>query len=178
MAKIKVLSVKGFEEKHLDKLRQVSPGMEISQITCQDPDEIANYLNNVDILYTFHASFPLSAARELKWVQLSSTGVNHLLDKPIMKSDILVTTTRGIHATPIAEFIFGSLLSLGRHLNEMHSDQINHRWKGLAYWEKKGGLELRGKTMGIVGYGAIGSEIGRLANALRHEGYCRSKESR
>jgi phosphoglycerate dehydrogenase-like enzyme len=166
MTNIKLLSVKSLEPQHLDKLRQVSPEVEVSQITCSNPDEIVNLVDDVEVLYTFHAGFPLEAAEKLKWVQLSSTGVNHLLDKPIMESDILVTTTRGIHATPIAEFVFGSLLSLGRYLNEMQSDQIHHRWKELSYWEKKGGLELRGKTIGIVGYGAIGSEIGRLADAF------------
>jgi phosphoglycerate dehydrogenase-like enzyme len=158
--------VKSLGPKHLDKLRQVSPTLDVSQITCTDPHEIADHLHDVEILYTFHASFPLSCANKLKWVQLSSTGVNHLLDKPILESDILITTTRGIHATPIAEFAFGALLSLGRHLNEMQVDQKDRRWKELYYWEKKGGLELRGKTMGIVGYGAIGSEIGRLADAF------------
>jgi len=183
MESIKLLSVKSLEPRHLEKLCRVSPKLDVSQITCSDPKEIVQHLKGVEILYTFNASFPLEAARDLKWVQLSSTGVNHLMDQPIMNSDILVTTTRGIHATPIAEFVFGSLLSLGRHLNEMRVDQLNHIWKGLSYWEKKGGLELRGKTMCIVGYGAIGSEIGRLARAFgmrviavrKNPGYQREK---
>jgi len=166
MDTINLLSVKMLEPQHLEKLRQVSPRLNVSQITCEDPGEIPSLLPNVEILYTFDASFPLAAAKHLKWVQLSSTGVNHLLEQPIMASDITVTTTRGIHATPMAEFVFGSLLSLGRHLDEMQRDQQAHLWKPLSYWEKKGGLELRGRTLGIVGYGAIGGEIGRLAAAF------------
>jgi phosphoglycerate dehydrogenase-like enzyme len=169
MADIQVLSVKALEPKHLDKLRHVSPRLHVSQKTCDDPGAIANLVKDVDILYTYHAGFSLGAASRLKWVQLSSTGVNHLLGKPIMDSSIPVTTTRGIHATPIAEFVFGSLLSVGRHLDEMQRDQQAHRWQNLSYWEKKGGLELRGRTIGIVGYGAIGSEIGRLAAAFGME---------
>jgi phosphoglycerate dehydrogenase-like enzyme len=166
MSEINVLSVKSLEQEHLEKLRRVSPRLSVSQITCNDPKEIANYLHDIDILYTLYAGFPLSAASKLKWIQLSSTGVNQLFGTPIMDSDIIITTTRGIHATPIAEYVFGSLLALGRHLNEMQNDQQSHRWRSLAYWEKRGGLELRGRTMGIVGYGAIGSEIGRLADAF------------
>lgn len=169
MVDIRILSVKSLDPRHLGKLRQVSPRLSVFQNTCDDPAEIANHLHNVDILYTFHAPFPLDAAPRLKWVQLSSTGVNHLLEHPIMDSDIIITTTRGIHATPMAEFVFGSLLSVGRHLNEMQKDQQDHRWRELAYWEAKGGLELRGRTIGIVGYGAIGGEIGRLAAAFGME---------
>lgn len=166
MADINVLSVKSLEPEHLEKLRNVSPHLRVSQTTCNSADEIARLLQDIDVLYTFDASFPLESANHLKWVQLSSTGVNHLLGQPIMDGSIEVTTTRGIHATPIAEFVFGSLLCLGRHLDEMQRDQQAHRWKDLAYWEKKGGLELRGRTIGIVGYGAIGSEVGRLAKAF------------
>jgi phosphoglycerate dehydrogenase-like enzyme len=129
MAGIHVLSVKALESHHLEKLRQVSPRLHVSQKTCDDPTRIPSLLRGIDMLYTLDASF-----------------------------------------------------SLGRHLDEMQRDQQAHRWQDLASWEAKGGLELRGRTIGIVGYGAIGSEIGRLAAAFgmdvlavrRHPGHTRS----
>ena len=105
MAEINVLSVKALEPEYLEKLRRISPQLNVSQITCNDPEEIAGHLSDVDILYTFHTTFPLTASNRLKWVQLSSTGVNQVLGQPIIDSGIIVTTTRGIHATPMAEFV-------------------------------------------------------------------------
>jgi phosphoglycerate dehydrogenase-like enzyme len=48
----------------------------------------------------------------------------------------------------------------------MQRDQQAGRWRELAHWEKEGEIELRGRTIGSVGYGVIGSEVGRLAGAF------------
>jgi phosphoglycerate dehydrogenase-like enzyme len=98
---------------------------------------------------------------------LHSAGVDHLRGHPIWQSEIVVTTTSGIHAVPIGEFTFALLLALARKIPKMVRLQERGEWGGAVHrsnrWEVLSGLELRGKTIGIVGYGSIGREIGRIA---------------
>jgi len=162
---VKVLSVLKLSDEQLARLRAVSPVLEVAQITCKTPEDMLPLVGEPEILYTYHADFLPEQAPRLKWVQLSSAGADHLLDKPIMKSDIAITTASGIHAVPIAEYVFGSMLAFARRFPVTFALQQKHEWpKGR--WAALLGAELRGATIGIIGYGSIGREIGRLAKAF------------
>lgn len=165
MEEVKVLSVMRLSEENLETLRQVSPRLSISQITCRTPEEMEPHLGEVEVLYTYYADFDPALAPRLKWIQLYSAGVDHLLDKPVMSSDILITTTSGIHAIPIAEYVFASVLSFSRQFPRLLKYQLRREWPR-GRWDEFLGEELRGKTMGIIGYGSIGREVGRLAKCF------------
>ncbi len=163
--KVKVLSVMKLSEEQLQRLRAVSPRLEVAQVTCKTPEDMLPLLGEPEVLYTYHADFSPEQAPHLKWVQLSSAGADHVLDKPIMRSDIAITTASGIHAIPIAEYVFGSMLAFARRFHVYLPMQQKHEWpKGR--WSALLGAELRGATLGIIGYGSIGREIGRLAKAF------------
>ena len=67
-------------------------------------------LAQVEILVTDLAVPPdLSAYPNLKWVQLVSAGANQIIDHPLARSDIPVTTASGLHGVPIAQFVTGTL---------------------------------------------------------------------
>jgi len=164
---IKVLCALGFTEEQLEGLRAVSPRLVVEQRTCHNAKEVREALDeDTEVLYAFYLPDDLlSKAPRLQWVQLHSAGVDHLLDHPIMKSDVLVTTTSGIHATPIAEYVFASMLAWSRRLPRMLHYQNRREWpKGR--WELFVGQELRGSTLGIVGYGSIGREVGRIGKCF------------
>ncbi len=76
-----------------------------------------------------------------------------------------MTTTSGIHATPIAEYCLAMMLAFNYKLPKMLELQSQAEWP-----EKASSIffphELRGQTIGIVGYGGIGRELARLADAL------------
>lgn len=165
MPTIKVFSVLRLSAEQLQRLRDVSPSLEVSQVTCRTPEEMLPYLAEPEVLYTYHADFLPEQAPNLRWVQLSSAGVNHLLGKPIMKSDTIVTTSSGIHSVPIAEYVFGSILAFARKFPLALSFQQRGEWPR-DRWKHLLGRELRGSTIGIVGYGSIGREVGRLAKAF------------
>ena len=166
MQEIVVLSTMRFTDELLDKLRAVSPRLVVKQRTCHDAEEVEQVLEDgVEVLYTFYLSADLSRAPDLKWVQLHSAGVDHLLDHPLMKSDILLTTTSGIHATPIAEYVFASILAFNRRVPQMLTYQSRREWpKGR--WNLFARPELRDRTLGIIGYGSIGREVGRIARCF------------
>jgi len=164
---IKVLCTLRFTDKQLDKLRAVSPRLVVEQRTCHDAEEVGEALDaDTEVLYAFHLPHDLlNKAPRLRWVQLHSAGADHLLGHPIMNSDVLITTTSGIHAPPIAEYAFASMLAWSRRVPKMLYYQNRREWPQ-GRWELFVGQELRGATLGIVGYGSIGREVGRLGKCF------------
>lgn len=161
---IPVLLTMRFSDELLDDLRAVSPRLEIRQHpVSHDRDDISLLLDGTEeIIYGMVAPRDIARAPHLKWVQLHSAGVDHLRGHPIWDTNIIVTTTSGIHAVPIGECTFALILALARKIPRMVRLQERAEWPRNR-WEVLSGLELRGKTIGIVGYGSIGREIGRIA---------------
>jgi phosphoglycerate dehydrogenase-like enzyme len=166
---IEVLCTLRFTDDLLDTLRAVSPRLHVTQQTVRNVSEIAAALQehpNTEILYAFHVPpNTLELAPRLRWVQLHSAGADHLLDHPIMSSDVVVTTSSGIHATPIAEYVLASILAYRWRVPLWTHCQREGRWPS-ERWNLFSRPELRGSTLGVVGYGSIGREVGRLGKAF------------
>ncbi|MFB0535064.1 MAG: D-2-hydroxyacid dehydrogenase [Anaerolineae bacterium] len=166
MREIVVLSTMRFTDELLDKLRAVSPRLVVKQRTGRNAEEVEQALEDgVEVLYSFYLPADLSRAPKLKWVQMHAAGVDSLLDHPIMRSDVLLTTTSGIHATPIAEYVFASILAFNRRVPQMLYYQSRREWPE-GRWNLFARPELRDSTLGIVGYGSIGREVGRIAGCF------------
>src|SRR5213594_103393 len=95
-------------------------------------------------------------APALKWLQLTSAGVDRLLNSPVVQSHVAVTTASGIHAVPISEYVIGAMLAFAKGFPRSVRSQLENRWS--PYWPE----ELEGKTAGILGIGAIGSRVAKL----------------
>ena len=105
-------------------------------------------------------SATFAAAEDLRWVQALSAGVDFYDHDALAEAGIVLTTAAGVHAQPIAEQVLGYLLVFERDILRGVRQQEAGRW--LRY---EGG-ELRGKTVGVIGVGAIGSRVAELASAL------------
>jgi phosphoglycerate dehydrogenase-like enzyme len=167
MQTINVLSTQLFSDDLLDRLRAVSPRLRVRQQACHDAAEVAAALTaNVEVLYTYQVPDDvLTRAPHLRWIQLHSAGADHLLDNPVIQSEVFITTTSGLHAVRIAEYVFASILAFVYRLPLMLHYQHRHEWPD-GRWKLFTGQELRGQTIGLVGYGSIGREVGRIAHAL------------
>lgn len=98
----------------------------------------------------------------VRWVQTSSAGVGMTIERlGLSDSDIVITTASGIHAQPLAEFVFAALLFHGKELGRLQEEQQARTWHRFS------GTELAGQTMAIIGPGRIGREVARLAKAFR-----------
>jgi phosphoglycerate dehydrogenase-like enzyme len=164
-----VLCTLRFTDEQLDLLREVSPELAVTQVTCRNEKDVASALAShpgVEVLYTFHVPVDLlDAAPRLRWLQLHSAGADHILDHPIMRSEIALSTASGIHATPIAEYVFASILAHRWRVPLWTHCQRESEWPS-GRWGLYARPELRGSTMGIIGYGSIGREVGRIARAF------------
>jgi phosphoglycerate dehydrogenase-like enzyme len=130
------------------------------------PDDL---WREVEILYTTFAT-PLPSpeqAPRLRWVQLYSAGVDSISEHPLFQTSVTFTTTSGIHAINMAEYVFTLVLAWCHRLPLMLDWQRRRRWPPPA---ERSSLfvtpELRGKTIGIAGYGSIGRQVARLATAF------------
>ena len=101
-------------------------------------------------------------SRRLKWFNSFSAGVNPLMECGIKDLDIIITNAAGIHGKPMGVTTMGYVISYLRKFPLMLENQKKHiRQKPDALPE-----EPEGKTLGIVGAGAIGSEVAKYAKAL------------
>ncbi len=166
MDTISVVSTLSFSDELLNRLRAVSPRLVVMQQTASSVDELpAGWLDQVEVLYTGSALPDPARAPRLRWVQLHSAGVDHVLDTPLWRSDVAVTTSSGIHAPNIAEYVLAMMLAFSRRIPRMLAFQARAEWPPRR-WEKFAAPELRGATVGVMGYGSIGREVGRLAHAF------------
>jgi len=144
-----------------------SPGAEVRDQFCRSADETAALMRGgCDVLLGFRIpDHPRAIAPELKWIQLLSAGADRALASALKDDSIKVTTASGIHATPIGEYIIASMLAYAHRLHIAIRAQLKHEWiRQLAFAATLD--ELRGKTLGVVGYGSIGREAARIAQAL------------
>jgi phosphoglycerate dehydrogenase-like enzyme len=103
----------------------------------------------------------LAAGPRLRWVHSTAAGIESLMAIPeLVESDVTVTNTRGGHANTIAEHAFAMLLGLTRNLFPAYDNQKQRIWDrpGIS----RGGREIGGSTLIVVGLGNIGRAIARL----------------
>jgi phosphoglycerate dehydrogenase-like enzyme len=99
-------------------------------------------------------------APRLRWIQFTSAGVDHLWQPSLGEANVAVTSTKGIHAYPMAEFVMGAILAFEKGVPRMLRSQREHRWDRFMV------EELLGKTMVLLGVGEIGRGTARLAKAF------------
>ncbi|HLX56494.1 MAG TPA: D-2-hydroxyacid dehydrogenase [Ktedonobacteraceae bacterium] len=154
----------------LARLHSLSPGLQIEHWSARSARAIPEDLwRDVEILFTSFATRlpPPEQAPMLRWVQLYSAGPDSILDQPLFQTDVVFTTASGVHAINMAEYIFTVVLAWFHRLPQIFEWQQHGQWPSSS--ERSSLLvpeELRGKTIGIVGYGSIGRHIARLADAF------------
>lgn len=105
--------------------------------------------------------------RALRWVHSGAAGVGSSLFPEMRESDVVLTNSAGLHAEPLAEHALALMLHFARGLDVAAAAR---RRRGWAHAELAGRgspvRELAGATVGVVGYGGIGSAVGRRASAV------------
>jgi len=166
MSEIQVLITLNYPEPLVERLRVISPRLQIRVHPARQENELPeDLLSDVEVLYTHHAIPEPASVPNLRWVQFHFAGVDAIVDHPLLHTDILVTTLSGASAPQLAEYALMGMLALGRRLPRMIADKAAKKWADDRF-ERFRPLELRGATVGIVGYGSAGREIARLCRAF------------
>jgi phosphoglycerate dehydrogenase-like enzyme len=127
-----------------------------------DPAKLAELAPQADVLVNgetnpqiFKDAFRL--ATRVRWVHVLSAGIEHLMSPEIIASPVPFTNGRGVFRRPLAEWTISAML----HFQYNHRRLIRQQEAGV--WEPFDIEELHGTTVGIVGYGEIGTAVAEHA---------------
>ena len=102
----------------------------------------------------------------LRWVHATSAGAGEQVRKaglsPEALKRVVITTSSGVHAVPLAEFAILGLLAMAKELPRLIEDQRARAWPEV----RRPFRELSGQTLFLLGLGEIGREVARLGKAL------------
>ncbi|KID65373.1 NAD(P)-binding domain protein, partial [Metarhizium brunneum ARSEF 3297] len=154
---------------HLDHLHKRFPDLAIesrrqswnSVLDCDDNPE--QLWKDVTILVTCSALPSAEQAPRLEYVQLLTAGADPVLRKPIFKQKtITFCTANGVHGPQLSEWVVASYLALQHRFPTYWKQQSQGRWAKLEDVPD----DSVGRRIGILGYGSIGRQTGRVAKAL------------
>ncbi len=124
--------------------------------------ELARALSEAEVIFGFSLPAETSVlAPYLRWVETPATGFDQLRFTGVLENPaIAVTTVGGLFAPEVAEHVFALLLALSRRIPFFAEAQRNCQWLPGPV------MELRGRTLAIIGLGNIGTAVARLARAF------------
>jgi phosphoglycerate dehydrogenase-like enzyme len=97
---------------------------------------------------------------KLEWVHSRSAGLDGLLFPELVESPVRLTNGRGLYSESLGEFVVGAILYFAKDLRRMIRNQAAGAWEPFDI------VEVRGQTVGIVGYGDIGRAVASRVHAL------------
>jgi D-3-phosphoglycerate dehydrogenase len=155
--------------------------MEVSQVFHEswtetrklwEPKELGERLRREDVdVLIVEADFVFSEVFEeapnLKFVGLCRGAINHVDLDTATANGVVVVNTPGRNAQAVAEMTFALMLALARRVPFLDCYVKTGHWQDpVETYISQRGIELQGSTLGIVGLGAVGSKVARLARAF------------
>ena len=166
--RIAVMEPLGVEQEKFMQIAREAVGNDV-EIVCYDTrttdvEELGRRGRDADIIAIGNLPFPrevLEKCENVKMLAVAFTGLDHVDLKYCEERGIKVQNCAGYATTAVAELTFGLLLDLCRNIGKCDTAARNGGTKaGLI------GFELEGRTMGIVGTGAIGARVAKIADAF------------
>ena len=146
---------------YLKSLQERFPELNVKLFNNRDEAKAA--VADADILFAFGASLKadfFENAPRLKWVHAMGTGVDGIVDSKHIDKNVLVTSTRGIHGTPMSEAAIMFMLTMARNFRRTLEQQAQQVWN--RFFPQL----LSGKTVGILGVGLIAEDLAPRCKAL------------
>ena len=137
---------------------------EVEFIASENPETLVDRAAEAEAAFGPISPELFRAATNLRWIQSTSAGVEWMGRIPeLAETDVIVTNTRGAHASTIAEHAFGMLVFLARGFNHLYESQKRREWQRPLV---QAGVGLAGGTMGVIGLGNIGRAVAKRAEAF------------
>ena len=157
---MKILINTEITSEHRQQIEAVSEQLHI--IEAQNSAEALRDIGDTDVVFGGFNRTLFENAKQLKWVQVLSAGVDGLLFPEFVQSDVVLTSAKGFVGPHLADqawaLILGLLRGIGRSVRERTWD--NRMSIRLATWE------LSERTLGIVGLGGTGIDVARRAQGF------------
>lgn len=154
-----ILCPRELDDSILEKINNVSD--EVKLIATKDEKVIEKYWPKMDILFSGRLnSEELSKAKNLKWIQATSAGVDYYMFDEFIDSEVKLTNVRGMHGRTISEHVLMMMLAISRNLPTALANQekkVWNRYKADLIYDKK---------LVIVGLGGIGQKLAELASKI------------
>lgn len=162
MGKKSILLLQSTTEEQMTTIQEIAPDFEL--LKGGEDNSNKNY-DDVEIIYGWDFKIGPEILNNpnsnVKWIQSHTAGIDYMDLAGLKSKGISLTTSSGIHAVPIAESVFGMILSYVRGIGKAIKDQSKKEWAS-----PKQIMELNQSTIIIVGTGNIGLQVGRLAKAF------------
>ena len=159
---IHVASSARISEKHQNRLRQEFSDVQFSFF--EEMQGVLQVASDAEILITYGDDLDEEKVNdfpELRWIHVISAGVELLPFAALKNRSIQVTNARGIHEIPMGEHAVAVILQWTRRLHQYLDRQRQGEWDSSLHVE-----ELSGKTVSILGTGAIGRGIAARLKAF------------
>jgi phosphoglycerate dehydrogenase-like enzyme len=129
---------------------------------------IENDLRDAEIVVSWSLNAEqMRSGAKLKWIHSTAAAIHQLLIPEIVNSNIILTNARSVHGPVVAEHVLSLMFALAKHLPSATRFQQQHQWGQDAMTHLQPPLrELRDGTLGLIGVGAIGSHVARVASAM------------
>lgn len=160
MKRLPILLIDAFPDKMIGQL-QALPGAEVRyEPAWQRAQVLANLPGTRVLVMNSKVKVDaelLDAGPDLKMICRAGVGLDHIDVGLCAQRGVEVVSTPGANADSVGEQTLGMLLSLLHHLPRANQQVKQWRWMR----EENRGTEIKGKTVGIIGYGNTGSAVGR-----------------
>jgi phosphoglycerate dehydrogenase-like enzyme len=166
---IRVLSTMRFDAAWLAEVAAADHRIEIVQHAADTTEELPpDLLASVEVLYTSSCLPSAQAAPRLRFVQLDTSGADHVVGTPLWpRDDVALASLGGISPRPMAGYVLAMILGSAYHLPALAAGQREREWPSPRdRWERYMPRRLDGATLAIVGYGRLGLAIGEAARAF------------
>src|SRR5712692_2179923 len=163
---IKILITDRIAQEGIDLLRAQLPDVQIDERIGTKPEQLQMVIGNYAALIvrseTQVTSEVLAAATQLKIVGRAGVGVDNIDTEAATRLGIMVVNSPTGNIVAAAEHTIAMLMALARHVPAANSSMKAGKWEKNRFL----GVEVRNRTLGIIGLGKVGTEVARRAQGL------------
>lgn len=162
---IKILLADPLDKEALEELKAI-PEFDVTVKTGMDEAELIRTIPEYEVIVVRSATKVtrkvIEAAKNLKLIIRAGIGLDNIDVEAAQEKHIEVANTPAATSISVAELTLGLMLAVARNLGRAYQSMKEHRWEKKAL----SGIELYGKTLGIIGFGRIGQEVAKRALAF------------
>lgn len=124
-------------------------------LVCKNKEQVNQAIDKADIIFSGH-TFPvdlISKARNLKWIQSMSAGVENYARSKLIPPNVIITKIKGIFGPIMSEYVVGYILAITQNMKKVFHNQKKRCWQPFVV------DSIRHKTVGVMGLGSVGAYI-------------------